>query len=115
MTHRVQQGQRFEEFTSYRELLKEYPEAYNYLDKSEVWLCTGAPNKTRRLVTMSGVRLPARAPYGLLTVVDVLPAMASFLVIPRRSANVAAPRRKTPWYRRFLTSSNKLPTRRRMM
>ena len=44
MTHRVQLGQRTEEFASYR-LLNEYPEAYNYLDKPEVWLCTGAPNK----------------------------------------------------------------------
>ena len=45
MTHQVQLGQRTEEFASYRDLLNEYPEAYNYLDKPEVWLCTGAPNK----------------------------------------------------------------------
>jgi Tol biopolymer transport system component len=39
MMHRVQRGVQLEEFSSYDDLLKKYPEAYNYLYVTEVWQC----------------------------------------------------------------------------
>ena len=66
MTHRVQLGQRLEEFASYTDLLKEYQEAYNYLDKPEVWLCQKTnivPQPVRNAENLSGqiVFLSSRA------------------------------------------------------